>query len=61
MSKFILEENNVLYAKFVFKDFVEAINFTNKVAEIAEQQNHHPKITINYNIVELFFDEKKLL
>jgi 4a-hydroxytetrahydrobiopterin dehydratase len=38
---------------FKFKDFNEAIDFVNKVAKIAEQQNHHPYIEINYNKVKI--------
>ena len=38
---------------FKFKDFNDSIDFVNKVAKIAEQQNHHPDITINYNKVKI--------
>ena len=38
---------------FTFKDFNESIDFVNKVAKIAEQQNHHPDITIKYNKVKV--------
>jgi len=38
---------------FKFKDFNDSIDFVNKVAKIAEQQNHHPDITINYNKVKV--------
>ena len=38
---------------FKFKDFKEAINFVNKVADIAESEGHHPNIDIQYNKVEL--------
>ena len=38
---------------FKFKDFNESIDFVNKVAKIAEQQNHRPDIEINYNKVKI--------
>ncbi len=38
---------------FKFKDFNGSINFVNKVAKIAEQQNHHPDITIKYDKVKI--------
>jgi 4a-hydroxytetrahydrobiopterin dehydratase len=38
---------------FKFKDFNESIKFVNKVAKIAEQQNHHPDIDIKYNKVKI--------
>lgn len=36
-----------------FKDFTEAMAFVNRVAEVAEEANHHPDITINWNVVTL--------
>ena len=42
-----------VYRQFKFKDFKEAISFVNKVADIAEQEDHHPNITINYNKVSI--------
>ena len=39
---------------FKFKDFKEAIEFVNKVSEIAEKEEHHPNIKIyDYNNVEI--------
>jgi len=39
--------------RYKFKNFVEAMKFTNMVAEIAEEEGHHPDIFISWNIVEL--------
>ena len=37
-----------------FKDFAEAIAFVNRVAEVAEQANHHPDIIVHgWNKVRL--------
>lgn len=38
---------------FKFKDFKEAMMFVNKIAEIAEEQGHHPDIKISYSKVEI--------
>jgi len=38
---------------FVFKDFVAAIKFVNKVATLAEKAWHHPDIDIRWNKVML--------
>ena len=39
---------------FKFKDFAEAMSFVNRVAEAAEQRNHHPDILIHgWNNVRL--------
>ena len=38
-----LDENNQsIYREFMAKNFMTAINFMNKVAQIAENENHHP-------------------
>ncbi len=42
-----------LYRAFKFKNFAEAINFVNSTAKIAEDEGHHPDISIHYNKVEL--------
>lgn len=39
--------------RFEFKDFVGAMVFVNKVADIAEEQGHHPDIHIYYNKVDV--------
>jgi 4a-hydroxytetrahydrobiopterin dehydratase len=46
-------KNGHLYRKFKFKDFVEAMNFVNKIAEIAENEGHHPDFAVHYNKVEI--------
>ncbi len=38
---------------FEFDDFTGAIDFVNLVAEISEEQEHHPDIDIRYNKVKL--------
>ncbi|MBS3903133.1 MAG: 4a-hydroxytetrahydrobiopterin dehydratase [Anaplasmataceae bacterium] len=38
---------------FNFKDFKEAMSFVNKIANIAENEGHHPDIFIFYNQVRI--------
>jgi 4a-hydroxytetrahydrobiopterin dehydratase len=38
---------------FEFDDFSQAIDFVNSVAEIAEEEDHHPDIDIRYNKVRI--------
>ena len=38
---------------FEFDDFTAAIDFVNLVAEISEEQEHHPDIDIRYNRVKV--------
>ena len=45
--------NKKLEKTFKFKDFNDAIGFVNKVAKIAEEQDHHPDIIIKYNEVKI--------
>ena len=52
-SKDWRESNQKLERTFKFKDFNDSIDFVNKVAKIAETQNHHPDIEINYNKVKI--------
>ncbi len=50
----------VLERSFEFKGFEEAMDFVNKVAKIAQQQNHHPDIHIYYNKVALELSTHKI-
>ncbi len=38
---------------FRFPDFKVAMQFVNKVADAAEQANHHPDIDIRYNTITM--------
>jgi 4a-hydroxytetrahydrobiopterin dehydratase len=42
-----------LVKSFQFSSFMDAINFVNEIAKIAETVNHHPIITINWKSVKL--------
>jgi 4a-hydroxytetrahydrobiopterin dehydratase len=43
------ESKKELTRQFKFSDYKETLDFVNKVAKIAEKQNHHPDITFGYN------------
>ncbi len=43
----VVEEHH-LAKEFSFKDFREALDFTNKVGELAEHQGHHPDIYLSW-------------
>ncbi len=49
------EVDGALEREFRFKDFASAMHFVNRVAEVAEEANHHPDIAIHYNHVVLRF------
>ena len=42
-----------LERRFEFRDFVEAMRFVNRVADVAEREGHHPDIAIHWNRVDL--------
>ncbi len=45
---------NKIERDFKFEDFVQAMEFVNKVADLVEQEQHHPDITIySWNKVKL--------
>ncbi len=46
-------ESSSIIKDFSFNNFKEALDFVNKVGEIAEKQGHHPDILINYDLVRL--------
>ena len=47
------DENKKIKKEYKFKDFKQAMQFINKVAEIAESEGHHPDIKISYNKVKI--------
>lgn len=47
------ETDGALERVFRFGNFVEAMAFVNRVAELAESEDHHPDIAIHYNRVVL--------
>ena len=49
----VIDDGKKVSREFVFPDFVQAIRFINKIAEIAEQEGHHPDLHIFYNKVQI--------
>ncbi|MFD3002822.1 4a-hydroxytetrahydrobiopterin dehydratase [Pontibacter toksunensis] len=50
------EEQKMLRREFTFPDFRAAMEFANKVGDIAEEEGHHPELHISYGkvVVELW-------
>ncbi|MCB1213438.1 MAG: 4a-hydroxytetrahydrobiopterin dehydratase [Chlamydiia bacterium] len=55
----VVDEHH-LEREFIFKDFKEALAFTNSVGEIAEQENHHPDIFLSYGKVKVLLWTHKI-
>ncbi len=49
-----------LRREFKFKDFHQAMDFVNLVAEIANEEDHHPDIFISYNKVRITLSTHKI-
>ena len=47
-------KNNILSKTFEFRSYFDGIDFVNTIANIAEQENHHPDINIGYCKVTIF-------
>ncbi len=46
-------QGNQIERLVTFENFVDAMIFVNKLAEVAEEEGHHPEIRIVYNRVTL--------
>lgn len=46
-------KGGMLTKHFEFKDFKEAMEFVNKIATLAEENGHHPDLSIAYNKVDV--------
>lgn len=60
-SKGWRKEDDKLVKSFQFDSFVQAVDFVNKVADLAEKANHHPDILIHsykYVKITLFTHEQ---
>jgi len=43
-----IEDEQRLMRDFSFSNFLEALEFTNRAGSIAEEQGHHPEITVGW-------------
>ena len=48
-----VKDNKHIERSFKFKDFNEALEFTNKVGAIAETEGHHPDICLTWGKVDI--------
>ncbi|MFB6212351.1 MAG: 4a-hydroxytetrahydrobiopterin dehydratase [Candidatus Magasanikbacteria bacterium] len=49
----LTDSEDSIKRRFNFDNFKESVDFANKVAKVAEEQNHHPDIHIFYDEVVL--------
>ena len=48
-----LKDDQLLKKSFEFPDFKQALDFTNSIGRIAEEQGHHPDIFLTYGEVRV--------
>lgn len=46
-------EDGTLKKQFRFKGFMDGIHFVNKVADVAEEMDHHPDISIRFGLISI--------
>jgi 4a-hydroxytetrahydrobiopterin dehydratase len=46
-------EDHHLRRRFRFKNFREALGFVNRVGELAEEQEHHPDVSLGWGYAEV--------
>ena len=58
----IVERDGIMKLErtFTFKDFVQALDFTQRVGEIAEKADHHPAILTEYGKVTVTWWSHKI-
>lgn len=49
----IINENDIrkLQRPFTFRNFVHALTFTKRVADLAEEEGHHPRLSVEWGLV----------
>ena len=55
-----IRADNSIERTVEFESFREAVEFVNRVADIAEREDHHPDMCISYNKVRLVLSTHKI-
>tara|TARA_Y100001970_G_scaffold245009_1_gene311682 strand:+ start:376 stop:717 length:342 start_codon:yes stop_codon:yes gene_type:complete len=61
-SWIVHEEDGIkrLICSFAFSSYEDSVNFTNKVAKLAEQEDHHPEIVLEWGNVTVSWWSHKI-
>ncbi|HEV2685197.1 MAG TPA: 4a-hydroxytetrahydrobiopterin dehydratase [Actinomycetota bacterium] len=46
-------EGDRISKRFTFKDFAQAVRFLDQITPLADEQNHHPDVSIHWNELTL--------
>jgi 4a-hydroxytetrahydrobiopterin dehydratase len=52
-DKWTIVDGHHLFRKFGFKNFQKALEFTNRVGALAEEEGHHPDILVGWGKAEV--------
>ena len=55
----VIEEKKI-EREFQFSQYLQGIKFTNKIAELAEYEGHHPYVHINFKIIKVILFTHKI-
>src|SRR3989344_1129255 len=47
------EDGKGIWREFKFKDFQETMDFVEKIADVAEEEDHHPDLHISYSLLRV--------
>jgi len=53
-------EDHHLRKSFLFPDFRKALDFVNRIGEVAEEQGHHPDLTLSWGKVDVVIFTHKI-
>ena len=59
-AEWILVEEHHLEREYHFKNFKDALHFTNCIGELAEEEGHHPDIHLSWGKVKLIYWTHKI-
>jgi len=59
-SEWEVENSKKIIREFNFPNYKEGVIFTNKVAELAEEEGHHPYIHINFKTIKVILFTHKI-
>jgi 4a-hydroxytetrahydrobiopterin dehydratase len=48
-------KNNAIHKIFIFESYLNSIAFINRLAEIAEEKNHHPDMVVGWCKIDVAF------
>jgi 4a-hydroxytetrahydrobiopterin dehydratase len=53
ITPWTIEDEMKIFRSFAFENFIETMQFVNRVAEIAEEEGHHPVMHVYYAKVDI--------